>query len=119
LRQSILVISDDILLSKIARPIFEDSGFIVKAFEQSAEGVAACLADPPDLLIINYSSTGTPPNAFTVVKALRQDRRTEKLPILMVSAVEQEARAVGVTDWVDVVFDISKLVRRAVNLLQA
>lgn len=33
----------------------------------------------------------------------------------MISAVEREARAVGVTDWVDVVFDISKLVQRAVS----
>ena len=98
--------------------MFEDSGFAVKTFEQSTEGIAACFADLPDLLIINYFSTGIPPNAFSIVRAYRQDKRTENLPILMISAVEREARAVGVTDWVDVVFDISKLVQRAANLLQ-
>lgn len=55
LKQSILIISDDILLTKIARPMFEDLGFAVKTFEQSTEGIAVVsdTSSPIFLLIIS------------------------------------------------------------------
>lgn len=118
MKRDILIISDDIFLSQIARPMFEDIGFTVRAFETSKEGVDACFARTPDILIINYSSTGFPPDAFSVVSAIRRDTRTKNLPILMISAVEREARAVGVTDWVDVVFDVNDLIQKVVFLMR-
>jgi two-component system, OmpR family, phosphate regulon response regulator PhoB len=69
----------------------------------------------PDLVVLDYKMTGM--DGLTVTKMLRANRETQRLPVLMLTAMtdEHSTRAgfdAGVTDYVTKPFSIPQLTSR-------
>lgn len=80
-----------------------------------------CLANPVDLLFIDYLMPGY--TGIDVIKALKQSPDYDLVPIVMVTAERQRdvliaAIEAGATEFVSKPFDVIELQARATNLLQ-
>ncbi len=80
----ILVIDDDASLLQMVRLMLEREGHQVALAESGEEGLAEALDQSPDLAIIDLMMPGM--SGYSVTRALRADARTEKLPILILTA---------------------------------
>jgi CheY-like chemotaxis protein len=80
----ILVIDDDASLLQMVRLMLEREGNQVFLAESGEEGLSAALGQSPDLAIIDLMMPGM--SGYSVTRALRADPRTEKLPILILTA---------------------------------
>jgi DNA-binding response OmpR family regulator len=100
----ILFIEDDRLISDMYRMKLESEGWIVEVAADGESGVQRALADPPDLLLLDVLLPRL--DGIEILRLLRADRSTRSVPVLILSNAvglggrEEEARALGIVDWV-------------------
>lgn len=111
----ILVVDDQPdTLMLIVRALEGDHYTVGKA-SSGAEGLKMIEEDMPDLLVLDYKMTGM--DGLEVMKRLRANAKTQKLPVLMLTSMgdEPSTRAgfeAGVTDYVTKPFSIPQLTSR-------
>lgn len=113
-RATILIVEDDAALLRGLKDNFEAQSYRVETARDGQSGLAAALARPPDLILLDIMLPGM--NGYEVCRAVRQ-RRLE-MPIVMLTAKGQEEDVLrglelGADDYVTKPFSIRQLLARA------
>jgi DNA-binding response OmpR family regulator len=113
-QQNVLIIEDDATLLRGLKDNFESQGFAVRTAADGKAGLAAALADPCDLLLLDIMLPQL--NGYEVCRLLRGQGL--EMPIIMLTAKGQEEDIVrglelGADDYVTKPFSIRELLARA------
>ncbi len=111
-RTRILVIDDEPQIHRFLRPALEASGYAVERADTAADGLAMARARPPALVLLDL---GLPD--MDGQDALIQLRATSQVPVLILSARDQEGAKVaaldnGADDYVEKPFGLDELLAR-------
>ncbi len=111
-RSRILVIDDEPQIHRFLRPALEASGYAVERADTAGEGLALALAHPPALVLLDL---GLPD--MDGQDALVRLRANSQVPVLILSARDQEADKVvaldnGADDYVEKPFGLDELLAR-------
>ena len=118
---SILIIEDDVALSRLLLDHFSQSGFGVRMANCGDEGLSMALQRPPDLILLDVMLPDF--TGYQVCGKLRQSTPTQFVPIVMMTAVaghpRQQAlgRLMGANDYLLKPFTIMELFSRVNSLL--
>jgi len=118
----LLVIEDDPAVSMLLRLILENDGHEVLVAEDGSRGVAVATRRSPDAIILDVMMPFM--DGFAVLEALREDERTAKVPVMMLSAIQEEALKercyrLGAQTFVRKPFDAEMLLATVHELLAA
>jgi len=111
---SIVIIEDDPALQRGLKDNFTAQRYEVRLYQDGQEGLAATLAQPPDLLLLDIMLPRM--NGYEICRAVR--RQKLNMPIIMLTAKGQEkdiirGLEVGADDYVTKPFSIRELLARA------
>ncbi len=87
-RRRILVVDDDPAHVDFMSGLLVPLGFLVDAVHTGAAAVAAAVASPPDLIMVDLSLPDM--TGWDVLRQMREDPELEKVPVLVVSANAHE-----------------------------
>ncbi len=118
MKKRILVVEDDLTLSKVLRDNLQIEGFEVRSETNGATALTAAEEFAPDLILLDAMLPGK--NGFDLCRAWR---RTHDVPIIMLTALGQKADklrglALGADDYVTKPFDLDELIARIRALLR-
>ncbi|GLX02218.1 response regulator transcription factor [Microtetraspora sp. NBRC 16547] len=99
----ILVVDDDPMVSEVVARYLEREGHVVECANDGAEALSRALADPPDLLVLDLTLSGT--DGLQLCGRLREydrERGREPAPVIMLTALGEEIdRVVGLETGAD------------------
>jgi len=112
---TVLIIDDEKDVIELVRYNLEKSGFEVFAARDGESGLKAASASPPDAIILDVMMPGL--DGLGVCKRLREEPRTARIPIILLTAKAGEADRVvglelGADDYVVKPFSPRELVAR-------
>ena len=81
---SILIADDYDDNRELLRLMLQGAGYAIREARDGRECVAAALADPPDLLLVDLSMPAL--DGWGVLRELRSDARTRSIPVVAVTA---------------------------------
>jgi len=81
----ILVIDDDDAVRWVLQRNLEHAGFEVVTAENGLEAIAMVDQSPPDAIVLDLMMPVM--DGFAVLRALRENRRTARIPVLVLTAV--------------------------------
>jgi two-component system phosphate regulon response regulator PhoB len=116
----VLVIDDDVFIRELLMLKFTKAGFEVETAEDGEAGVAAALARPPDIVLVDWMMPRlTGPE---VCARLRAAPQTADVPLILLTAKAQEADmqqgfAAGADDYALKPFSPRELVARVNSAL--
>jgi len=87
--KSILIIDPEPASARRLASHLEQEGYSVQVADDDAEGLRGLYASPPDLLMLTLPLSGR--RGTDVVQQIRNDPRTEWLPVILVAAKNQES----------------------------
>lgn len=98
----------------VARAL-EEGPYVVSTAANGPEALRMIREAVPDLVVLDYKMSGM--DGLAVVQTLRARSETERLPVLMLTAMTDEASTragfeAGVTDYVTKPFSIPQLTAR-------
>jgi DNA-binding response OmpR family regulator len=116
----VLVVDDDPVILRLLQVNFEMEGFTVRCAGDGAEGLAAVLAEPPDIVVSDVMMPRL--NGLELVARLKADPVTAAVPVILLSARAQvsDVRAgldAGADDYVTKPFEPLDLLDRVNKLL--
>lgn len=96
-------------------------GCDVTAFRVSAQGLAWCLGNDPDLILVDYHMPA--PDGLQFIELFRRDAERAEVPIIMVTTspspeVRHRALQIGATDFLIKPVERNEFVARVRNLLK-
>jgi two-component system alkaline phosphatase synthesis response regulator PhoP len=112
----VLVVDDELAVQKICAIYLQAEGFTVKTISTADHLVSEAVAEKPDVIVLDINLPGT--DGFSAARAIKSDRNTAGIPILILSARDDRQSRVtaldscGVEDYVTKPFDPAELVRR-------
>ncbi|OGX07660.1 MAG: hypothetical protein A2Z88_00765 [Omnitrophica WOR_2 bacterium GWA2_47_8] len=111
----ILIIEDEPHISKLVAYLLQKGGYAVVQAVDGKKGIAAAKKELPDLILLDVMMPGM--DGFTVAKALREDKRTSAIPILMLSSAAQYKDRIkgissGATDYLTKPFEPKELLQK-------
>jgi len=117
----ILVIEDDLDIADMLSAYFRVQGYDVSTENWGEDGVRASQQKHPDIIILDIQLPDI--NGFEVANRLRNDRRTQNIPIIFLTERrERESRLKGLElqadDYITKPFDIQELRLRVRNTLE-
>ena len=92
--KTVLLVDDDIDLLDINRITLEGEGFNVLTAENGEKAMQIATTTHVDVAVLDVMMT-TPTEGFLLARALRQDERTKKIPLLMLTSINTEHEAQG------------------------
>jgi CheY-like chemotaxis protein len=109
----VLVVDDDPQVVRLLRVNFELEGYDVVSASDGNEALETIAAQAPDLVVCDVMMPGM--DGFEVVRRLRSDASTSRLPIVMLSAkaMGSDARKgldAGADEYVTKPFDPAELI---------
>ena len=115
----VLVVDDDPIVGDVVRRYLEQDGCRVRLANTGEKAVAAAVAEPPDLVVLDLMMPGI--DGLEVCRRLRQ--RLPALPVVMLTALGEEADRVlglevGADDYVTKPFSPRELVLRIRSVLR-
>jgi len=118
MKKRILIVEDDVALSRVLRDNFEYDGFDVECVADGNLAVAAARAFAPDLVVLDVMLPGR--DGFELIGVLRNGGQT---PIVMLTARAQKADKLrgldlGADDYVTKPFDLEELLARVRAVLR-
>jgi len=118
---SVLLVDDAPELRELVSTILTDEGFDVTAFDAAEEALTHIDLVLPDLLILDGRLTRM--SGWQCFQLLRASERTEKLPVLMLTAAVDDVQraeqpADDCTAYVTKPFDIDELLAKIDELIE-
>lgn len=115
MKERILVIEDDHHIQELLKYNLENNGYEVTIKEDGNEGYEEAINNPPHLILLDLMIPGI--DGLEVCKKIRMDKRTSKIPILMVTAKSEEIDKIlglelGADDYITKPFSIKELIAR-------
>lgn len=119
--QTIYIVEDDVNIREIERYALKNSGYEVEEFESGAEFFKRMEQRMPNLVILDIMLPGE--DGMEILAKLRADKRTAKLPVIMVTAKTTELDKVkgldsGADDYITKPFGVMELISRVKALLR-
>ena len=87
----VLVIEDDPSVASLLRTVLEDEGHTVLWHMSGRDGLTAARTLRPQMVLLDLGLPDT--HGLDVLRALKADPKTEAIPVVIVSAVSNLARA--------------------------
>ena len=117
----ILVVEDSTDIAELIRHYLERAGHTVDLMSSGSEVLPRARKTPPDLVVLDLMLPGM--DGLLVCQALRHDRSTAGIPVIMLTARGEEADRVrglelGADDYVTKPFSPKELVARIAALLR-
>ena len=121
MNRTILVVDDEPRIVELARDYLEHAGFDVVTAADGPSGLAAARDKAPDLVVLDLGLPGL--DGLDVTRQLRQGQSTAALPILMLTARDDELDKVlglelGADDYLTKPFSPRELVARVKAVLR-
>lgn len=118
---SIYIVEDDSNIREIETIALKNSGHTVHAFETAKEFYRKIEERVPDLVLLDVMLPDE--SGYDIVKKIRKNPGTRKLPIIMVTAKTQEIDMIrglddGADDYIKKPFSIMELISRVKALLR-
>jgi DNA-binding response OmpR family regulator len=116
----VLVVDDDPQVLRLMRVNLELEGYDVVSAPDGEEALEAVLAERPDVVVCDVMMPGV--DGLTVLRNLRANPKTSKIPFVMVSAKAQRADVkaaldMGADKYITKPFDPQDLLDAVENLL--
>lgn len=120
-QHKILVIDDDPAILELISSNLEMQGYIVESCDNAIDGIALAFQNPPHLIILDVMMPNL--DGFTACQRLRQNKNTESIPILMLTALSRTEDKVsgfdaGADDYITKPFELPELFVRVRALLR-
>lgn len=117
----IYIVEDDVNIREIETIALRNSGHMVQAFETAREFYHKVEERIPDLVILDVMLPDE--SGYDIVKKIRKQSTTKKLPVIMVTAKTQEIDMIkglddGADDYIRKPFSIMELISRVKALLR-
>ena len=118
---SIYIVEDDSNIREIETIALKNSGHTVHAFETAKEFYRKAEERVPDLVLLDVMLPDE--SGYDIVKKIRKNPATRKLPVIMVTAKTQEIDMIkglddGADDYIKKPFSIMELISRVKALLR-
>lgn len=102
--ESVLVVEDNARNVKLVRAVLEHAGFDVRSVGTAEDGVAAAVASPPDVVLMDLQLPGK--DGIWALRSLREHPATREVPVLAVTALamavdRQRAERAGFDGYVE------------------
>jgi len=126
----IVVADDDLAQARNMAEILKCEGFEAETADLTLDVVDTLAANPPDLLLLDVMEPGDPSAGFTIARKIRATAAISKLPIIMLTNVNQafpvdfsakdiDGNWMPVQDFCEKPADPAKLIPRIRELLKA
>ncbi len=120
-KKKILVIDDTEFMVKLISDILNNAGYEVISARRGAEGLLKVRSEKPDLVILDIVMPDM--NGFEVCKILRDDESNNLMPIIILTAQDNEddkltALELGADDYIIKPFNPRELLSRVKNTLR-
>ncbi len=120
-KPKILIVEDDLDVAEMLNAYFRVQGYEVFTVNWGEDGVRAAQTTSPDLVILDIRLPDI--DGFEVAKRLRDDRRTQEIPIIFLTEKRERADRlmgfeVGADDYITKPFDVQELRLRVRNALK-
>ena len=119
--ETLLIVEDEAHIRELLRYNLEREGYKVQAYGSAEEAKSSLARTIPDLILLDLMLPGTDGYAFC--RAVRADERTAKVPVIMVTARDEDADVVaglevGADDYVTKPFSARVLSARVRAVLR-
>jgi len=88
--ETILIVDDDTELSEMLAEVIESEGYDTDTADSLDRARARLAESVPDLLILDIMFPENPAGGFDLARELRASEATRSLPIILLTAVNQE-----------------------------
>ena len=117
---TVLLVDDDPVILKLLQVNFEMEGYTVITAGDGAEGLARARAERPDIVLLDIMMPKM--DGLEVTRALKSDKETKSIPIILLSAKAQvsdvqQGKDIGADDYLTKPFDPLELLERVNHLL--
>ena len=121
LKKKILVIDDTEFMTKLISDTLTEAGYVVVTASDGYQGLEKVGTEKPDLVILDIVMPGI--DGFEVFRILREDDRNNLMPIIMLTAQEDEddkltGLELGADDYIIKPFNHRELLSRVRNTLK-
>jgi PleD family two-component response regulator len=118
---TILIVEDDLDIAEMLESYFRDLGFTVLTANWGEDGIQACTANHPDLIMLDIRLPDV--DGFEVARRIKANPRTQHIPMIFLTEKrERMDRMRGLElraeDYITKPFDIQELGLRVRNALQ-
>ncbi|MEP3051250.1 MAG: phosphate regulon transcriptional regulator PhoB [Erythrobacter sp.] len=117
----LLLVEDDPALAELLDFRFRNEGYDVRCTSDGDEALILAIEDVPDLIILDWMIEGT--SGIEVCRRLRRDKQTARVPIIMLTAREDEDDRVrgletGADDYLTKPFSPRELLARVAAVMR-
>lgn len=99
----ILIIEDDVVLSRMYQKKFEHEGFEVAAAYSGGEGLQKAPMEKPEVILLDIMMPAV--DGFAVIRTLKKDENTRDIPIIILTNLGtspifiDEAKRLGIQEY--------------------
>ena len=113
--ESILIVDDTPANLRLLAQMLTEQGYGVRAVTSGARALASARAAPPDLVLLDIKMPDL--NGYEVCEQLKADPRTQNIPVIFISALDEiqdkvQAFAVGGVDYITKPFQFKEVLAR-------
>ena len=88
--EKILLIDDDVELTETLSELLKSEGYEVNSIDNLGNSKKEIARYKPDLVILDVMFPENPAGGFDTARKIREDGETSKLPVILLTAVNQE-----------------------------
>ena len=118
-QKTILVVDDEPQLTEMLKTRLEANSYKVIRAHDGTECLVKAQEDPPDIILLDIKMQKM--DGYMALRRLRQDERTKKIPVIMLTAYEhmKDLFAVeGISDFIIKPFNHQDLLKRIAQVLE-
>lgn len=112
---NILIIEDEVHIQELIKYNLEKNCYKVKVVDNGLDGINQAIEIMPDLILLDLMLPGL--DGFEVLRRLRAEKSTKKIPVIMLTAKSEEFDKVlglelGADDYIVKPFSVKELIAR-------